>query len=123
MSKHTIITFVDDLDGSDAAETITFSLDGKAYEIDLSEEHATALRENLADYIEHARKAGGKKGGGGGGKKAKATLELVQGDETSPGAGREQAAAVRDWARRNGHTVNDRGRIAKPVLEAFAAAH
>lgn len=122
MSQHKIIRLIDDIDGSDAAETISFGLDGKDYEIDLSETHATALRENLADYIEYARKVGGKKTRRGS-NKAKATLQLVQGEDGAARPDPAQAAAVRDWARRNGHEVNGRGRIAKPVLEAFAAAH
>jgi hypothetical protein len=36
---------------------------------------------------------------------------------------REQTAAIRAWARQNGHQVSDRGRISKTVVDAFQAAH
>jgi hypothetical protein len=58
MATHTDIKLVDDLDGGPADETVQFSIDGRDYEIDLSIKHAQALHENLADYIEHARRAG-----------------------------------------------------------------
>ena len=51
MAQQTIVTLVDDLDGSDADETVEFALDGREYEIDLTADHAKALRENLADYV------------------------------------------------------------------------
>ncbi|MGZ8803232.1 MAG: Lsr2 family DNA-binding protein, partial [Mycobacterium sp.] len=35
----------------------------------------------------------------------------------------EQLSAIRDWARKNGHEVADRGRIKAEVVEAFDAAH
>ena len=57
--------FVDDLDGSEAVGTVTFSLDNRAYEIDLSDENTDKLHEALAPFIEHARKAGGRSGGRG----------------------------------------------------------
>jgi len=37
------------------------------------------------------------------------------------GRGARDTAAVRAWARANGLTVSDRGRIPGPVLEAFSA--
>lgn len=46
---------VDDLDGSPAAGTIRFGLDGRTYEIDLSEENAARLRAIFADYVATAR--------------------------------------------------------------------
>lgn len=49
---------VDDVDGGEAVETVRFGLDGVAYEIDLNEENAAALREGLATWVGHARKAG-----------------------------------------------------------------
>jgi hypothetical protein len=53
-----VIQLIDDLDGSHADETVTFSVDGKAYEIELSKKNALALRKALAPYIEKARPAG-----------------------------------------------------------------
>ena len=106
MAERTIL--VDDLDGSDAVETVSFGLDGKAYTIDLNADHAKALRENLDEYIEAARRVGGQ----GGGKPT-----------SKPRPSREQTAAIRAWARQNGHEISERGRISAPILKAYQAAH
>ena len=55
MAKTTIIKLTDDIDGTEASESLTFALEGKTYEIDLSKKNATALREALAPYIDRAR--------------------------------------------------------------------
>ena len=49
-------TLIDDLDGGAADETLSFALDGTSYEIDLSRENATALREKLAVFTAAARR-------------------------------------------------------------------
>ena len=61
MAQHIFVSLVDDIDGSEADETVQFALDGVTYEIDLSAENAEELRDALAPYIEHARRAGGRK--------------------------------------------------------------
>lgn len=70
MAKTTIVTLTDDLDGGEADETITFSLDGRAYEIDLNKKNASTFRKAMARYVEHGRSAGrqgrGKRGTSGG---------------------------------------------------------
>ena len=60
VAKRVITTFEDDLDGSEAQETITFSLDGSEYEIDLNGAHAAALREAMNKYTAVARKSAGR---------------------------------------------------------------
>ena len=57
MAQKVQVLLVDDLDGSEATETVTFGLDGASYEIDLSSGNAGKLRKELAHYVEHARKA------------------------------------------------------------------
>jgi hypothetical protein len=57
MAQKVQVLLVDDLDGSEATETVAFGLDGSAYEIDLSSGNAGKLRKELAHYVEHARKA------------------------------------------------------------------
>ncbi len=98
---------VDDLDGSTATETVTFGLDGVQYEIDLSDEHAAQLRDNLSRWVGHGRRVGGRSSA----RKARTS-----------GTGNNDTAAIRAWARDNGHTVNDRGRISAEVLRAYEAA-
>ena len=59
MAQITQVRLVDDLDGGEAAESVSFSLDGKSYEIDLNEKHAAALRDAFAPFVGSARRAGG----------------------------------------------------------------
>ncbi|MEU1953498.1 histone-like nucleoid-structuring protein Lsr2 [Nocardia rhamnosiphila] len=106
MARKVVVTVIDDLDGaSAAAETVSFGIDGVGYEIDLSEANASELRASLDKWIPFARKVGGRS-------RAKA-----------PAAGRQKdAKAVREWARRNGHDVPERGRIPSMVLQAYQRA-
>jgi len=119
MATITTTTLVDDLDGSEAADTVAFALDGVAYEIDLNEENAEKLRDALAGYVAGARRVdGGRRTGRA--KVAKAA-KPARGSRTAPD--REQTAAIREWARANGHEVSERGRLSASVLAAFEAAH
>lgn len=103
-----ITTIADDFDGSTPAETITFYLDGTAYQIDLNEEHAEALQEirdeyeqALSDYLDKARK-------------------VVQSNARSTKAAPSyDAKEVRLWAAENGVEVNERGRIPSDVVDAY----
>ncbi len=61
MAQKVLVSLVDDLDGSEAEETVEFGLDGVSYQIDLSSDNAEELRDALAQYVEHARRAGGRK--------------------------------------------------------------
>ena len=106
------IRLIDDLDKGPADETVSFGLDGKQYSIDLSVHNATALRENLADFVAAARVDSGQR----------AQSARPQARKRSTGD-REQLAAIREWARSEGHSVSDRGRISKTIRDAFDAAH
>src|SRR3954451_5943857 len=115
MARKVQVILSDDLDENlTADETVSFSLDGTSYEIDLAEKNAKEMRDALARYVSAARKVGrgGTRASGGGRSRA-------------PGGrrDREQAGAIRDWARKNGHAVSDRGRIPASVVEAYEAAH
>ncbi len=108
MAQKVNIVLVDDLDGSEANETVSFALDGTSYEIDLNDKNADKLRSVLAGYVGNARKVAGRRS-----KPAKRTV-------TSEGP---SAREVRDWARSNGFKVPDRGRIPADVREAFDSAN
>ena len=118
MAQQVNVKFVDDLDGSDAAGTVSFAIDGRAYEIDLSEDNAARLRDSLASCVAAARQSGGSAAAGCSAPKMTAS----SGRRPQP-LDREQTAAIRAWARQNGHQVSDRGRISKTVVDAFQAAH
>lgn len=108
MARKVVTTLVDDIDGeSEAVETISFSLNGKFFEIDLDETHAVALRESFDEFIPFARAVNPP-----GGKKTKAVGERLD---------RETASAIRGWAQGHGHDVADRGRIPHNVVEAYQA--
>lgn len=112
MAQKVHIVLEDDLDGSEATETVSFGLDGTSYEIDLNADNADKLREALALYIGHARKATGSSG-----------RRARRGGAASGSGAGTSAKEIRDWARANGHTVPERGRIPADVKEAYDAAH
>jgi hypothetical protein len=108
VARQTTVTFVDDLDGSAASDTVSFALEGRAYEIDLSEHNAAKLRDALAPFVAAARRAGSTTRG----------RPRVSGGPQATGD-RERTAAIREWAAANGYTVSARGRIARTVMEAY----
>ena len=107
MAQKVNIALVDDIDHTDADETVTFGLDGKNYEIDLNTKNANALREALAPYVGHARRAGGSS----------------RRSSSRGGSSRSSAGDIREWAKANGFDVSERGRISSEVREAYASAH
>lgn len=101
---------IDDLDGGEASETVTFAIDGTSYEIDLSGDNAKKLRDALSQFVSSARRA-----------------------ESAPARGRrrgtgqrpsrEKSSEIRAWAKAHGISVSERGRIASSVVEKYEAAH
>ena len=110
MARKKIVTLIDDLDGTEASETVTFAIDGSTYEIDLSERNAAALREVLRRYTTAAREAGTQGHTG-------------RNRVTIPSTGHSRNAEIRAWAHSNGHAVPARGRIPQRVVAAFDASH
>jgi len=122
MATRTTVSLVDDLDGTAAAESVAFSLDGANYEIDLTDKNAKKLREAVANYVAHARRVdGARRVVATRGAKARPAKAARSGARTAPD--REQTAAIREWARAAGHTVSERGRLSAQVLDAFESAH
>ncbi|MGW0002371.1 histone-like nucleoid-structuring protein Lsr2 [Nocardia grenadensis] len=106
MARRVVVTMVDDLDGeSVAAETVSFGVDGLLYEIDLSEENAREFRAALDKWVPFARRVG---------KQRRAKGQVPDRPQS--------AKTVREWARRNGHEIPDRGRIPGAVLAAYQRA-
>lgn len=104
VAQRVVVTLSDDLDGGEAAETVSFGLDGKSYEVDLNIENAKKLREDLARFVEAGRKRS----------KSGKTYHRTS---VAP-----DPRAVRAWAESNGFEVPARGRIPKKVYEAFNAS-
>ncbi|WP_217181919.1 Lsr2 family protein [Streptomyces sp. AC495_CC817] len=114
MAKRIVHQLVDDIDGSvlevGEGETVHFSLNGTAYEIDLNSTHAEELRAALAPYISAGRRAGS------------SSAPRASAPRKRP-ARNPEVAAIRAWANDNGYTLSERGRIPAPVVEAYNAAH
>ncbi len=121
MAQKVLVQFVDDLDGSvgEDVSTVMFALDGVSYEIDLREVNAAKLRDSLQDFVNSARRTGGRI------KRGVTPAQAVQSTPARPTETRskEQTKAIREWARKNGHDLADRGRIPANVIEAFEASH
>jgi hypothetical protein len=107
MAQVVVTELVDDLDGSDAEETVTFAWKGYTYEIDLSVKNLARLDKAMAPFVAKARRVGRAARPG-----SRSTKTKVPSD----------AAAVRAWALANGYDVPGRGRIPNDVREAHAAA-
>lgn len=116
MARREIVVLEDDLEGGTADETVKFGIDGMSYEIDLSAANAEKLREQFAQYVEVARK--GNRGvvvtGGRSAGRGRAVAP--------PAADRDQNKAVREWAKRKGKSISERGRIPQSILDEFHAA-
>ncbi|GAB7005919.1 Lsr2 family protein [Nocardioides sp. AN3] len=116
MAQKVHIVLEDDLDGSEATETVSFALDGATYEIDLNDDHAAQLREALAVYVGHGRKVSG------GRRSPRRAAASANGASAGSGS-TASAKEIREWARQNGHDVPDRGRIPGEVRSAYESAH
>ncbi len=111
--KH-ITHLVDDLDGTvledGQGKQITFSVEGRAYEIDLSDRNADKFYSAIAPFVDAAR-----------------SVPAVRHHSRRSRAPRRSSdvdlGAVREWARANGHTVSDRGRVPASILDAYADAN
>ena len=96
----------------EGTETVSFGLDGSSYEIDVCEAHAHELRDGFAPFVGAARRAG--RSAAGGQRRSRAARS---------GGGDNKVAEIREWARKNGHQVSERGRISATVRAAYDAAH
>lgn len=107
MARKTVL--LDDLESSEVdadAGTVHFALEGQEYEIDLSVKNATKLRSVLQPFITAARRPSTPQR-----KKTNSHASVAS----------EQLQAIREWARRNGHQVSDKGRIPGEIMHAFEA--
>lgn len=109
MAQKVNIVLVDDLDNSEATQTVSFGLDGAAYEIDLNDKNAEKLREVMSGYVGHARKVG--------------TQTRRRGRKSAAATGGPSASDIREWARGKGMDVSERGRVSAEVRQAYDAAH
>lgn len=110
MARQTIVQLIDDIDGKPAKETVTFSLDGVGYEIDLNAKNANKLRKIFTPYVGKARKISARRPG--------RSARRVGARSTRD---RDRATQIRAWAKQHGIDVNERGRIPSRIAEAYEA--
>lgn len=108
MATKVLRVLIDDIDGSDADRTVSFRIDGRDYEIDLSEENAARLAELLEPFMAAGRKVT---------RRAPKNVRLEA--PRPPGS---NPSSIREWARRNGYPTTTRGRIPSHILEAHEKA-
>jgi hypothetical protein len=116
MAQKIQVLLICDLHDNDeeGTETIAFSLDGAAYEIDVCDAHAGELRDAFAPYVGQARRAG----------RATHAAGRRKGAAGRGGAGSpDRVSAIREWGRKNGHKVSERGRLSASLVQAYDAAH
>ena len=111
MAQRVVTELTDDTNGKPADETVTFGLDGREYEIDLTSKNAAALRKAFDVYVKSGRRVGGRR-------PRAATTSRSSNPKVEL-----DTKAVREWAGKNGFQVSERGRIPGNVLEAYQAAH
>ena len=112
MAQQVVKSLIDDIDGSEATETVTFAYRGQEYEIDLNEKHARQLAEALLPYMQHGRRLSRRSRPG------KAAAGARGGT-----ADRDRIAAIRQWAKDQGIAISARGRIPQHIVEQYDAAH
>ena len=109
MAQKVEVTLVDDLDGGTADETVSFAIDGAQYEIDLSAKNAQKLRDAVTPFVGAGRKAG------------RTSTRNTRGGRSSAAVDREQNQAIREWAKKKGLNVSERGRIPAEIVERYHA--
>ncbi|HEY1918989.1 MAG TPA: Lsr2 family protein [Streptosporangiaceae bacterium] len=107
MAKSTVVTITDDIDGTDGAETVSFSFDGQSYEIDLGTKNLDKFQKNLQPYIDSGRRV----------------ARNGSSRSVRSRASRKDSSAIRAWATEQGLDVSGRGRIPASVIAKYEAAH
>jgi hypothetical protein len=116
MAQRIVTELTDDTNGKPADETVTFGLDGREYEIDLTSKNAAALRKAFDVYVKNGRRVGGRRPRNTGGSSSSAS------SGSSRSRSEVDTKAVRQWAGENGYELSSRGRIPANVVEAYQAA-
>lgn len=108
MVQKVVVLLTDDLSGDEDAESVTFQLDDKSFEIDLTDANARTLQDALASFVKAGHKTGRRSG-----RRSRAQVA-----RSSVGSSPD-TAAIRAWAKKNGYNVNDRGRVPADIREAY----
>ncbi|MFV9452754.1 histone-like nucleoid-structuring protein Lsr2 [Rhodococcus sp. NM-2] len=115
MARKVVVELVDDIDGTvfgEDGESITFSVNGVDYEIDLKGKHASKFHKQIGFFIEHATRVGGRK-------RRSDRFAVPDAPVRRRGNGKE----IRAWAAEQGYEISSRGRLPAEVEQAFQDAH
>ena len=105
MAKKVSVETIDDLDGTSTADTsITYSIDGTHYEIDLSTKNAEQFHKDMAKWVDHSRRVAAPTG-------SRRNRKI-----SSSG---EDFNAIREWAASQGISTSLRGRIKSEIITAY----
>jgi Lsr2 len=117
MAKTTHVVLTCDLhsDGTEAVTTIRMDNGTARYELDLCQSHVEELT-RAGRRLRPRRRTGGTRSA------TKTANKAAAAKTRRRGRGARDTAAVREWARAHGHTVSDRGRLPRHIMEAFAAS-
>jgi|ERR1700712_757703 hypothetical protein len=115
MAQRTIVQLTDDIDGSEATESLSFALDGVAYTIDLNDNNAAELREALAPYVAAARRDAGR------GRRSGNVTHISNG-RRARGNTDFDPKTVRAWAAEHGIAISARGRIPADIVAQYQQA-
>jgi nucleoid-associated protein Lsr2 len=113
MAREVIEKLVDDLDGGEATETVSFALDGASFEIDLSKKNAAAFRKTFDRYVKAGRPSSSASG-----RRRKAAVST----NGSKSKRNFDIARLREWASANDVPVPARGRIPQAVVDQYKQA-
>ena len=143
MGKIVTIDYIDDLDGVPIDEkdvdTVEFSYRGEDYTLVLTTKNGAQFNKDIARYIKAAKKAKAADGrvtskavrarkpaeakpASKAAPKRKASSRKTAASKTAGASGQERSRAIREWARANGHSVSERGRLSTEIIAAYEAA-
>lgn len=105
-----------DISGKGNAETVTFSIGDRFFEVDLTEDEKAAFQKTLQTYIELGREA--------------EPQQLVgthptprPGTTVMPDTTAKERKKIRAWAQANGHEVAPKGKIPTDLIQMYDDAH
>jgi hypothetical protein len=122
MAQKVQVVLTCDLDEEEvpAVQTVTFGYDGHTYAFELCEQHLEEVNEIFQAWIGAARLADG-----GRRRRASAATAAPSRARRSGGGGGSTNGSgdIRTWARDNGFSISERGRIPAEVRRAYEEAH
>jgi hypothetical protein len=114
VAKKTVVTLFDDIDGSEAAETVEFGIDGYLYTVDLSKAHAEELRDRLTAYREFGTELG---------RYHASKAPSIRSPRVPTRDDRDRNRDIRRWAEENNLPVKARGKLPEGVVARYNEAH